>query len=384
LPYDPNSQQIILAVSVDGVGITRLPALLASAGFRVTLVAPSGLAIAKSRFVTRRIQVPRADAACLAATLRKAVEGETWRWVILGDEPILYELLKSPGDTWLNPWFPIPRDANSISLATSKFAFTQAAQEAGFNVPEFVICESPQAAIAEAGRFGFPVVLKAASGFAGSGVRVVAGPDDVAPALATLGPPPYMVQRHISGQMCAISLLLARGKPYAQLFTTLAACWPTPWSASTAQIFGDGEEYSERIGQLARLIPFQGFCGVDLLRESSTGRSYLIEFNPRPTPAYYLGSMVGVDFGSAFRAWMEGQEVSLHATPGKLQGVIWRMFPQHLFAATQRRSLPAWLGTLRDVPLNDPWLAMAGFRRYLTHYIPERWKDGLKRCLRRG
>ena len=47
--------EILLAVSIDAVGVARLPQVLAAAGCQVTVMSCRGLAIAASRFVSKHI-----------------------------------------------------------------------------------------------------------------------------------------------------------------------------------------------------------------------------------------------------------------------------------------------------------------------------------------
>ena len=75
----------------------------------------------------------------------------------------------------------------SIAMMGDKIAARRAMHEAGIAcVPgsDGPLADDPAAALALAGRLGYPVLVKAAAGGGGRGMRVVAGPDELAPALA--------------------------------------------------------------------------------------------------------------------------------------------------------------------------------------------------------
>ena len=51
--------KVLVALSIDAVGIARLPESLAAAGCEVDVICGPGLAVSSSRFVTRRVRTKR-------------------------------------------------------------------------------------------------------------------------------------------------------------------------------------------------------------------------------------------------------------------------------------------------------------------------------------
>jgi hypothetical protein len=132
------------------------------------------------------------------------------------------------------------------------------------------------------------------------------------------------------------------------------------------------------------LSGFHGFAGVDWMHEAEQDRVYLIEFNPRPTPTYHLDVHSGVSLAGSFRAMLEGACGAGCREPSAAAcGAVIHLFPQSLYRAVGERDLDSLWRCWSDAPWSDPPLMAAYLRRIFTHFLPMRWRQAVKRLLRR-
>jgi glutathione synthase/RimK-type ligase-like ATP-grasp enzyme len=372
---------ILLIVRLDLVGVTRLPQVLHAAGCRVTLLAPAGLAINRSRFIDRHITLPATCNAFIGQLKAHLVEHhQEYQWVIIGDESVVHDLARHRGEAWLDGWFPVNRHSRAVDLITSKFDFLQAASEAGLQLPSFKICHSLTEAKRVAESFGFPVILKLSKGLAGSGVRLVRSEEDLAPQFeAMVAGGPVAVQKFARGALGVTEVLFDRGRPVCWASSYTLRCWPTNLSASCVRQVMDHREIEPLITGIGTLTGFHGLGGVDWIHDPDTDSLNLIEFNPRPTPGYHTGHLAGVSFSSGVRAILSGNNlVQRPRQEGQGQKVF--MFPQSIYRAIDDRDLRLLMRVCSDLPWNDPMLMAAHLRRVCTHYLPLRmrsWAKGL-------
>jgi acetyl-CoA carboxylase biotin carboxylase subunit len=94
----------------------------------------------------------------------------------LSENPALPEACERAGVVFIGP------PASAMRAMGSKTAARDAMSAAGVPIVPGARCESAEEATAAAGRIGFPVMLKAASGGGGKGMRLVARADEMASA----------------------------------------------------------------------------------------------------------------------------------------------------------------------------------------------------------
>ncbi|MFZ4394479.1 MAG: hypothetical protein ACOYOU_02500 [Kiritimatiellia bacterium] len=126
---------------------------------------------------------------------------------------------------------------------------------------------------------------------------------------------------------------------------------------------------------------FSGFCGIDWMHDRKTDRLVAIEFNPRPTPGVFLSHWLSPGKGliEALRDWVHGRS---HAwQPPVLTGAAPRIpvYPRALYKAVSERDLAAFFRTLGYAPWDDPLLLLSQMKRFLSHYVPDSYKAGLRR-----
>jgi predicted ATP-grasp superfamily ATP-dependent carboligase len=361
----PNQQlPILLATVVDAAGLARLPMLLSTAGCAVTLLASKGLAIARSRFLKRRI-VDCQSVQEVIERLRR-IDAEEYAAVILGDEIVLHEVAQFSDQVWAQRCLPVkPAD---LSVVLSKHAFTRAAGLRGVPTPKEHICDDVEAAVDAARELHFPVVLKQPTGFSGLGVRQVGDEAHLRAVWLELGGGPLAIQEFLPGRVGSTDILFKQGTPLAWTCNYTARSWPSEFTASCVRQWADLPFIEPWLEEIGKLTGFTGFAGIDWIHEPRSGAFHVIEFNPRPTPGLYLGMKVGVNFAEAFVGALAGRATVVR--PRRASRPFAVMFPQAMFWGIDHKDFRTILQALRDVPVRDPWLALALLRRVLTHYLP--------------
>ncbi|MBI3796191.1 MAG: ATP-grasp domain-containing protein [Deltaproteobacteria bacterium] len=355
----------MLATVVDTAGLVRLPMLLSIAGCAVTLIASRGLAITRSRFLRQRIVDCQAVAE-VVERLRRQIDTEEYAAVIIGDEIVLHELAKCSDQAWARRCLPVKPACLAVIL--SKHEFTHAARLRGVPTPKEHICADIESAVAAAHTLNFPLVLKQPSGFSGQGVRQVGDETHLRSVWLELGGGPLAIQEFLTGRVGSTEILFQHGRPLAWTCNYMVRAWPTDFTASCIRQWADLpfiEPWLEEIGQLTG---FTGFAGIDWIHDPTSGSFHVIEFNPRPTPGLYLGVEVRVDFARAFVGALAGRTTVTR--PQRASRPLAVMFPQAVFWGVDHQDFRTILQALQDVPVRDPWLALALLRRILTHYLP--------------
>lgn len=370
-------KEVLLAVRLDLIGFSRLPQLLHAAGCRVTLLAPQGLAIGRTRFVDEHIQSGATSQALITMLKDHLSErGDRYDLVIIGDETLLDEMAQHKGENWLDACFPVDHRSPALKLITSKFDFLQAALKSGLSVPEFQICQTLTQAEQVAARYGYPLVLKLSKGFAGSGVRVIHAPAELPINFREMSAgQPVAVQRFANGRLGTTEVLFDRGKPLCWASYYILQGWPTIFTASCVRETMIHHDTEHLVNTIGALTGFHGLAGVDWIHDPATNSLELIEFNPRPAPGYREGRLAGVSFSAGIQAMLNGSSLVQHPA-GTGRKVF--MFPQCLYRAIDDRNLPLLIRGLQNIPWNDPWLAAAHLRRVCSHYLPARVRQWAK------
>jgi glutathione synthase/RimK-type ligase-like ATP-grasp enzyme len=379
-PQPRRYPSVLLAVSFDGIGQTRLPELFHSAGFLVTLLCPQGLTVRASRHVNEWIPVPGGTPDAVASSILERFDEFAARfdWVLASDEPLLAAILRSGCADILASRFPFIPDSARLTVYLDKIRYLSQARDAGADVPEFVICRSRIEARSVAGRLGYPVIVRHSKSMAGSGVKLAGNEHELDDLVADGGEqPPFLVQRYVRGRVGCTTLLMDHGKPIRWFSLYKLFNWPKPFSPSGGGEIVSDPQVDRLIKILAPLHGFHGLCAIDWIQESATGHIFLLEFNPRYTPNIYQGARVGADFPSAFRDLAWGKAPAPKC--GTCIGYTFAMFPEAAYRAIDDRNPWLLLRSLANAPYSDPRLLAAHFRRLARHYRLSNWISWLKR-----
>jgi len=353
--------RVLIAASRDWVGTARLPSVLSAGGLEVDLLDLGNSAASASSRVSRRMVEP-GGAARIAERVCE-ISGEYDR-VIACDEPLLHALL-ALDDSRAGGVLSTPRC--SLETLLDKTRFSAAAERAGFHVPEWRVAATLGEVAEAAQALGPDVVVKARRGYAGLSVRFASGASAAVSAAKRVGVP-ALVERRVPGEIGLVPCLYDRGRLVgvmaAHKARTLGATGPSavarPWRID------DGlRSIAEKAGEV---FAIDGFASLDVIRETGTGLTRVIEINPRPVPALYVGARIGVDFGALYASVLAG---GFDAVPrlGRGAGPL-PLFPQELqrLRRTQGRlaGTTRWAvtpGAVRELPWDDPGLMRHYLRR---------------------
>jgi hypothetical protein len=178
-----------------------------------------------------------------------------------------------------------------------------------------------------------------------------------------------MLQRFINGPIGTCPILYDHGEPVCWFSAYTRDHWPTRFAASSAVEIVHRPELREQLAAIGTATGFHGLAGVDWVEDPQTGKVYVIELNPRPTPATYLGPVAGVDFTRALAEWLNGEVGEQNPDPNAA-GHFARMFPQSLYYAVDNRRYGTIPGVLGDAPWREPALVAAHLRRVVSHFLP--------------
>lgn len=361
--------RLLLIASIDAIGVARLPALFAKSGYRISVLGPPRISARRSRYVSEHVPAsgdPKGVA--IAAQNHVAEAAGAYDWVLFVDEPVLLAAVDHCFTGPLAPWFPFPRDAETVGTITSKIRFLQAASAAGLAVPEHRICADAGGALQSADQIGYPVIVKSSRGLAGSGLTFATSHADLGKQFAQASSNgERMVQQIIEGESGSTSVLYDHGRPLCWFSYLMQQTWPNRFSsACVAKIF-DHPDIEPLVSGVGAITRFHGLAGIDWMRDRKTGRLVLLELNPRPTPTYHLGRYAGVDFSQALSGLRTGNPTVQRPTGADAEIP---MFPQMLYKSVEARSPASFLQTFADAPWDEPQILLGQLRRLITHYIP--------------
>lgn len=107
---------------------------------------------------------------------------------------------------------------------------------------------------------------------------------------------------------------------------------------------------------LVRRLNLSGLCGMDFITEYATGRSYLIEINPRATQTCHLPHGIPRDLVASLVSAIAGRPLPVQNEARKY-GVI-ALFPLAWQSGVTSEALSS---AFQDVPWEEPHLVEAGF-----------------------
>lgn len=377
--YD--GKTVLLVLAIDAIGPSRLPKLFRDAGYRVVLFGPRPLAAKFSRYVHHHLIVPDDEkdfVECLQHHL--AIHGDAYAWIQMGDEIALRRVAAHHEESWTLRCLPVPSRKANLDLVLDKLEFLRKAHKAGLPIPDLRFAES-LAEVAEAiDRLGYPLYVKQSESLSGSGVLFLSNPQDfMACEWSTLVKPFIAIQKSIQGQVGSTEVLFDHGKPVAWISSYHRDHWPHRFAASCTRELCEIPVMHSLLDQLGRLTQFHGLAGIDWIIEEKSDRLFLIELNPRPTPCYHLGPLLGVDFSSAFRDMLEGHDKVRAPIMARDAKTLVHQFPQYCYRVFEQRDYGKLLRVWGDTPLNDPLLTLALIRRFMTHQMPMHWRIRAKK-----
>jgi carbamoyl-phosphate synthase large subunit len=378
---------LIIALNENWTGISRLPSGLNRVGFKVFALCPKKSFLAKTKYLEKSLLYP---------TFTYSRSKLIYLWMIYsliyfkpdliipGDEDAIMALHKLSRLLKFIPYFnkfsklirksltPEPFD----SLILSKSDFQNKCHEWGLRTPQNRSLLNVNDAILEAHKMGFPVVLKHDFGYGGSGVFICHNVEEIKEQFLTLKKKSIRIQlkeifkkyffisifsneqkislqQYIEGPVGQAPFCAFEGVIFALNPTTKLHTYPGKAGPSSVIEGFKNQEIENFVTIIGKNLHYTGFGSVDFMIEEKTGKLYIIELNPRPTPSCHLShDVVWCDLCDMFYKGLNG----LPLTSRPFTPYTVAMFPGEKKRDPQSLYL---INNFHDIPIDDPILLKA-------------------------
>lgn len=376
--------KILIVAFENWSAIARLPKALQHAGFDVAAICPGNSYIGTTRYLDRLFAFdPRCGETGLLRLFREILGVWDAQLIVPGDERTLFFFHKiiqtdSQGALLDGAMEDLIFSFGNLDWhveAVSKRLTLQTAARLGIRTPRFARLLSLPHAISCANKFGWPVVLKKSSGFAGQGVWFCKNEEELTGTYHEVNRPGYWdtipllypfrigsssrraclsddsltVNEAVRGVPAAVAVVAANGKMLGAVAALKVKCHPDAKSPSSVMRFIRNESMFEAAQKLVNHWGVTGFVGFDFIVDDN-GAAYLLECNPRPTPLSYMGRQSGCDLCLCLRQYLTGESIPAPSAPS-------HEFVAHFPNEWQRDSESPYLHeAYHDVPWDDPAL----------------------------
>lgn len=174
----------------------------------------------------------------------------------------------------------------------------------------------------------------------------------------------FQLQQFIPGVPAMHIVAAWQGRLLAGVSFLKEVVSPQPFGPSTVVRCIEHAEMNATAAELVGVLGLSGFASFDFVISKNGGGAFLIELNPRGTPALHLGRLFGHDLcGSLARhlGWIE-EPLKIAVLPMETTVAL---FPNEI----ERDPESAWLrsgsGVLHDIPWQDPGVVKHCHRRIL-------------------
>ena len=261
----------------------------------------------------------------------------------------------------------------SYAIVSSRYMLLSIAQEEGIRVPQTRLVTRP-AALEEWSKEPFPWVLKADKTWGGGGVWIVHSHEEAKSSLRQVeqlsrfsraikrlivNRDPFwlrdwcvgserdiIAQTYIDGKPANCTAVCWKGKVLAAIAVRVARTEGVTGPASIVHIV-EGGEMLEAARRIVARLDLSGFCGFDFVEETSTGKAYLVEMNPRTAPPCHLRLGNGKDLAGAL--WAQLACRPLPKPTAETGAGLVAYFPQGL---KNENEIPP--GCFKDIPYEEP------------------------------
>jgi ATP-grasp domain len=363
--------RVLIIASAYSIGLSRLPKVLARAGYRVTVLGPPGTLAGRSRYTSECVPCGSTKPDLVRALQQHLKISGEYDLILLGDDDSLLAIADYWQEPWVGDWLPFPKTAQAVAMCTDKLEFGKAMLAAGMPYPQSLQGSTLEEISDAVETLQYPAVVKSPHGCMGLSVRIVHNQTELEQAFAKLRNGPLQVQKHIDGRVGLTACLFDRGRLVASAPSFKNECYPDATGASCVREFFTHPKMQGICEQIGRLTQFHGFAGVDWILDHNNDLS-VIEFNARPIPGYHFCNVAGVDFSAAAASMLKRE--TLPPMQPKGGGRVY-MYPQHLLRIRDERD---WKSLWRylpfcskmDLPWDDLHLLIEPFAKKLLRLRP--------------
>ncbi len=214
--------------------------------------------------------------------------------------------------------------------------------------------------LAQANQMGWPVVLKADTGFAGLTVRICHDSHTLQLGWAELFKLKHeapALQAYLRGAVAMCAGVAVDGVLLDSVNAVKLQTYPEPTSPCSVHRYHHDPAMSDALARLVQDLRFTGFCAADFIIDTETRQAHFIEFNPRPTPLTAQAGLYGHDLTAA---WIRHMNEELQVVPTVANVETVALFPNEW---ARDRNSPYLTEAFHDVPDDDPALLEALTRR---------------------
>ena len=269
-------------------------------------------------------------------------------------------------------------DPASYSIAQRKSEFIAFAEREGLCVPETIRINHAGELASQLERSGFPQVLKLDRTSSGLGVRIVNNEDEARNAyrdlvtmfgwrsatkraLKQLSAEPFVrrwkdqsptitLQTYVAGVPANRSVFCLKGEVLAGLSVEAVKTAHATGPATVIRTL-DNAEMEQTARHVVRRLGLSGFVGFDFILQAASGRAFLIEMNPRPTPICHFSFDAETDMTGALFERLTDRPLRQSRLPSV--GKVVALFPGEFWRDPNSEYL---LAGLNDEPLEEPRL----------------------------
>lgn len=374
------------------LGVSRLPLALTKAGFEVGAWCPDESFLARTDGVTRHF--PWNGSEKWSSRLAEIVAEWKPDLIVPGDETIAHFLRKVASQSaLLHPGNAEVRKVLLRSLGNpkttgaldGKIGFQRMAAALGLRTPDDRAADSVEDAVRIARELTYPVVLKDEFAAGGAGVKICASEEVLRTSWAELeggvAKPKSAkdrirqildnlrgknvrrrsLQRFIQGRPAFHAVAALGGKRLGGVTAIVEMSDPPGTGPSTVVRLCEVPEISDGCRKIIEQTGLSGFAGFDFMVEDGTGKAFVLECNPRPTPASHLGDLLGQDLCAALRDALEGKLTTETAPSAAADDRFVAFYPQEVL---RDAASPFLASAYHDVPVDDAGLMAALRERY--------------------
>lgn len=372
VPGNRQPKVLILLFSPSWIAAARLPEVLVDAGFQVGSYCHAESYLARSAFNSYLVSMPAEGSAF--PNLVAAVRSRQPELLIPACElavRFLHNIIQVQAEGRLAAEF-----ADVVSLVRrslgdpqghmrglSKIETHAAAREIGLSVPRRELVSELSDALAFAIEVGYPVVIKAEYGCAGSAVHICHTATELDSAFQSLRTAEVgqrlLIEQFIVGTIASQPSVSWEGEMLETITVVKERTHPGPTGPSSVLrpiVCPDAERATRALlGHLG----ISGFSSAGFMIDGR-GRAHLIEFNPRPVPGCTVSHLWGRSHARALWSQLTGVPHVREPVAEPLRPVA--LFPNEWL---RDRGSSYLFQALHDVPWRDPALVKA----YLQAYI---------------
>lgn len=293
-------------------------------------------------------------------------------FIIYGDDGVLYEIANSSMPTERKLQILPVNTAEANSFIGSKRGFAEISKKYSWEVPNTLICDSPESLVPTAEKIGYPLFIKADRGGGGAQVKKILDSTALHSEEIPLSWFPLVVQESIQGHEYSIDLFYWHGELRFYSFTD---------ELKSSEKFGPTyyRKYSltsdfnvlDSLHDMGRVLGIHGFVNGTGMFDSYLNNYSIFEMDIRPNAWHFLFNQFGYTFDDLTRDEHFPGEFPLQ--PKNLQGFVYVHFiSRHISQLLNQRAWSQfWKLALssRNKKPNEILIDEITFSRYVVIFL---------------